>query len=335
VADVISFGPEEPRERRRPPRWAVVAGGVAVVAVVGGSVVVGLRGDPEGRPTGAAAPTTAAAPTAAAPLPTGPACLPVGWGQRPAAPASVAGLHIEGTPVRAGLDRCDRTAGDGPWTVVVRRPDGSFGRRGAVVTFPSESPAGGRSVAVGGVTGTALAGAVTWPLAGLHARVRGDLPEADLVAIAAGTRAEAGRPVVAAPAGLAVVTAGPYRSPTVHQMRYGSETVGESAVLGDGLAFTAVAGGGGFEDLLYTSTVRAGPPVGGRPAVVTDLFGGSGAIAWEPVPGLVAYVGYSGSLFDDAAVAALHRLAVRTRYLTAAEWSAAGATVIEQTNAPA
>lgn len=334
MTDVISFGPQEPDGPRRLPRWAVPAGVVGVVAVVvAGLVSVSLNGRPDDEPpTGAATPTTTA-PAPPAP-PTGPACLPVGWGQQPPPVNPLAGLHLDGTPVRGGLDRCDRTVADGAWTVVVRRPDGSFGRRGAVVTFPAEPSVGGRSVVVRGVTGSALPGSVTWPVAGRHARVRGDLGEADLVAVAAATRVEAGRPVVEAPAGLVVVTAGPYRSPTVHEARYGSGSVGEGAALGNGLTYTAVASGGAYEDRVYASTVRDGPPVHGRPTLLSDLFGGSGAIAWEPAPGLVAFVGYSGSLFDDGSAAALHRLALRARPMTAEQWRAAGATVLDQTNAP-
>jgi hypothetical protein len=341
VTDVISFGPEEPEEPdgparpRRLPWWAGRAGLIGVVAaVVAGLVFVSMdRRTDDGRPTGIATPTTTApaAPTPAEP--TGPACAPVGWGQQPSPLNPVAGLRIDDQP-SGSLDRCDRTVADGPWTVVVRRPDGSFGRRGAVVTFPAEPSVGGRSVAVGGVTGSAQAGSVTWPVAGRHARVRGDLGEAELVAVAAATRVEAGRPVVVAPAGLVVVTAGPYRSPTVHEVRYGSDSVGEGTALGDGLTFTAVASGGGYEDRAYASTVRDGPPVHGRPALLSDLFGGSGGIAWEPAPGLVAFVGYSGSLFDDAAGAALHRLALRARPVTAEQWLDAGATVLDQTNEP-
>jgi hypothetical protein len=332
VADVISFGPEEPR---RVPRWVVVAGILAGVALlVGALVAVGTRGRPVAGPRVPAVtgPIGTTGPTGADP--TAPACLPVGWGQQPAVSGSVAGLRIDGTPTRGGLDRCDRTVAGGPWTVVVRRPDGSLGRRGAVVTFPAEPSVGGRGVAVGGVTGSAATGSVTWPVGGGHARVRGDLAEADLVAIAARTRVEAGRPAVDPPAGLAVVTTGPYRAPSVHETRFGSASVGESAALGDGLTFTGVTSGGGYEDVMYTRTTRDGGPVGGRPAVVSDAFGGNGTIAWEPAPGLVAYIGYSGSLMDDAAVAALRRLADRARPMTAAQWAEAGANVTDQTNTP-
>jgi hypothetical protein len=187
---------------------------------------------------------------------------------------------------------------------------------------------------VGGVAGTADAATITWPLAGAHARVRGDLGEPDLIAIAAGTTVVTGRPVVRPPGGYAVVTSGPYRSPTIHQLRTGSSVVGEQAALGDGLTYTGVASGGGFEDQLYVVPTRDGGRVGGRPAVVSSLFGGNATIAWEPAPGLVAYVGYSGAELDADAVAALRRLAGRVRTLTDAQWRALDPQTIDQVNEP-
>jgi hypothetical protein len=260
----------------------------------------------------------------------------LGTGQNPPVPDSVAGLRFDRAEggLGSGLDRCDRAALDGPWTVVVRRPDGSLGRRGAVVTFPVDPPAGGRNVAVGGVTGLAATGTVTWPVAGRHARIRGDQSEADLIAIAARTTVAAGHPAVDPPAGFAVVATGPYRPPTIHERRFGSSTVGEGDALGDGLTFTGVASGGGYEDLFYTLAVRDGQPVDGRPTVVSSAFGGNATIAWEPAPGLIAFVGYSGSETTDAAVAALQRLAGQTRPLTVAQWREAGAQTVDQTNEP-
>lgn len=351
MADVISFGPDRPddpdepngpgRPRRAIPRWVRVVGVVgSVVLVVGAAVFVSTRERPEEAappdagivvPTG---PPEAALSVSAAPESVPPACWPVGWGQEPPVSGAVAALRIDGMPRQGGLDRCDRAVGDGPWTVVVRRPDGSLGRHGAVVTFPAEPVVGGRAVMVGPVAGVVGTGTVTWPVAGKQARVRGDLPEDQLIAIAAATRVDNGRPSVNPPAGVTVVTAGPYRSPTIHDMRYGSDSVGESAALGNGLTYTAVGSGGGFEDQIYATGGRDGAPVDGRPSVVLPSFGGSGAIAWEPAPGVVAYVGYSGSLPDDAAIAALQRLAARTRPVAGAEWLEAGASIVDQTNTP-
>jgi hypothetical protein len=218
--------------------------------------------------------------------------------------------------------------------VVVHGPGGSLGRQGAVVTFPAEQLRTGRGVTVGDVTGTAGNGTVTWPVARNHARVRGDLSESHLIAIAARTRIVDGHPSVEPPAGFTVVASGPYRPPTIHEMRYGSAAVGERAALGGGIAYTGVTSGGGFEDQLYALPSRQGGPVAGRPAVVSSVFGGNATLAWEPAPGLVAYVGYSGTELDDAAIAALHRLAERTRPLGDSEWRAVNPLTAEQTNAP-
>jgi hypothetical protein len=62
------------------------------------------------------------------------------------------------------------------------------------------------------------------------------------------------------------------------------------------------------------------------------VFGGNGGLGWEPAPGVVAYVGYSGGQFDDDAVAALRRLAARTYPLSPAAWQAAHPIVSDQTN---
>jgi hypothetical protein len=217
---------------------------------------------------------------------------------------------------------CDLDAANGPWSVVVRRHDGSFGSRGAVLTFPVGKPAGGLPVDVNGVAGAASTGIVTWPLAGAYARVRGDLDQAALVALAARTAVRAGRPQVRAPAGYAVVWSGPYRAPAVHQARYASAEVDPGGVLGNGLAYTGLTTGGGFEDQLYQQGSAPGGRVGGSPALVSQVAGGNATLAWQPQPGTVAYLGYSGSELNDAAVEAMRRLAARTRYLSPAEWRA-------------
>jgi hypothetical protein len=46
------------------------------------------------------------------------------------------------------------------------------------------------------------------------------------------------------------------------------------------------------------------------------------------------YVGYSGSLLDDEAIAALQRLAGQTRALMSTEWQATHPQTVDQTNEP-
>ncbi|MEV4534146.1 hypothetical protein AB0J82_09970 [Asanoa sp. NPDC049518] len=330
VPDVISFGPDE--RPRRPVRWVVAAGLVAVA--LGAVAVLALRDDPGPSPT-ASLPSASPGPVVtsrppSAPEHPGPPCLAVGWGQRPPPAVSVAGLRIDqAATAGAGLDRCDRTAVDGPWTVVVRGPGGSLGRNGAVVTFPAAPLRTGRAVAVGAVRARAASGVVTWPIGREHARVRGDLAEAELVRLAALTTVVDGRPAVQPPAGFTVVASGPYRAPTLHEVRYGGADVGEQDALG-AMVYTGVTSGGWFEDQLYTQSSRDGGSVGGRPAVMSGVSGGSATLAWEPAPGLVAFVGYSGGEPGDAALAALRRLAERARILDRAAWQALGPVVADQ-----
>ncbi len=307
-------------------RWLLVA------VMLAGAAVAGFLAADRGavRPPPAPGAARPGAPAPAVPGTTAP-CAPAGHG--PAGP-DLAGLLIDPARVRlsGALERCDRTAREGPWTVVVRRPGGSLGRHGAVVTFPLQAPPGrdnGTLVNIDGVTGVSSGGAVTWPLAGGYARVRGDLSEAELVAVAARTVVVDGRPVVRPLTGLAVVSSGPYRPAVIHEVRYGAAALGEQVALGDGLVYTGVATGGGFEDLLYA--VHAGQDTN-RPGVVSTVLGGNGTLAWEPAPGVVAYVGYSGSPLTAGAAAALERLARRSRLLTTAEWRAIHPQTIEEVN---
>lgn len=329
MADVVTFGPDRPP--RRPSRRLIVAG---VVVLAAGTAIALAHRD------GSAGPAVTS-PAVSGPAMTGPAmtgpvasCRPTGPALGPAAAGAPAALAI-GCAAGASLDRRDSAAGRGPWTVVVRRDDGSLGRHGAVVTFPVPAPPpAADTVDVGGTPGKAGPGAVTWPVGGAYARVRGDLPQPVLVTIGAGTTIAAGRPAVRPPAGYAVAGGGPYRPPAIHEIRYGSAELGEQAALGGGLTYTGVVRGGGFEDRLYAAQGAAGGQVGGRPAVVSSVFGGNGTLAWEPAPGVVAYIGYSGAALSDGAVAALRRLAERSRPLDDEQWRATRPITVDQTNEP-
>jgi hypothetical protein len=67
---------------------------------------------------------------------------------------------------------------------------------------------------------------------------------------------------------------------------------------------------------------------------VSPVYGGNATLAWEPAPGVVAYVGYSGAALDDAAATALGRLADRVRTVTAEQWQAINQQTVDQTNEP-
>ncbi|XVV16598.1 hypothetical protein ACQP2X_20180 [Actinoplanes sp. CA-131856] len=289
MADIVTFGSD------RPPRRFRVVGAVAVLLTALG-VFLFVNRDGGEQP----APVTLT-PTS---LCTGPSS---------GAPAAVTGaspvaIVIEGAcSAGSALDRRDAVAGAGPWTIVVRRAGGALGRDGAVITYPVAPAATSRGV-------------VVKALGGGHVRVRGDLPAADLRAIADRVRLSGGRPVVSPPPGLSVVASGTYRPASIHEVRYGSAELGEREALGGGLTFTGVAAAGGYEDHLYAT------------GELTSVFGGNGAIAWEPKPGLIAFIGYSGSLRTAAADEALKRLAGRARAINGDGWRAMTPMVAPQSN---
>jgi hypothetical protein len=349
--DVITFGPDKPRRPvRRPPRRVVVAGlAAATCAALLVAGIAAVRRDGHTDPGAATAPGTAAPGTAgpgtAAPGAAGPGARgPGGPAARPAVPASppcplaapeMTGLAFDGIPIQdRALESCDLEAENGPWAVVVRRQDGTLGRYGAVVTFPVARPGGGLPIEVAGATGMATTGSVTWPLAGSYARIRGDLDRAELVAIASATVVRGGRPQVRPFGAYDVVWTGPYRAPVIHEIRYGSDELGEAATLG-GMTYTGItSGAAGFEDQLYLQASVPGGWVGGARAVVSGVAGGNGTLAWEVRPGMVAYIGYSGGMLDDESIKALQRLAGRARYLSPAEWRSSNPNTLYQVNEP-
>jgi hypothetical protein len=334
--DVISFGPDKPRRpSRRPPRRAVVAGlaAVACVAVLTAGIIT-VRRDGDDQPATQATPASQAA-TASPAITASRAAGSTGSSCE--SPLQIAGLVIEGVGMTPGrtTESCDSAAANGSWTVVVRRHDGSLGKHGAVVTFPVGRAPAGLPVKVNGVAGLAGTGIVTWPLAKEYARIRGDLDQASLLAIASRTTVSGRRPQVRPLDGYAVVWSGPYRARTIHEVRYGSDEVGEARALGGGLTYTGLTdGGGGFEDQLYAHGSTPGGQVGGAPAVLSPVAGGNATLAWEVAPGTVAYVGYSGAALDDAAAAALLRLAGRARLLSLADWWFSQPQTVNQVNEP-
>ncbi|MFJ9736622.1 hypothetical protein [Streptomyces sp. NPDC101166] len=322
MGDVLSNGPDRPPWR--PSRRLSIAVAVVILAAALAVGVTTVGGGPDEQTPAAPASPTSAPPSGSA-FPAGPDAV-VRAGQTP-------GLVIAGVPLPEGatLIRRDRRASAGPATVVVRRRDGSLGRHGAVVTFPVPAPQEGRTVQVGGVAGRALEHEITWPIAGSYARVRGDLPRPELIAVASATGIASGRPHVEPPPGLSITAAGTSRPPYLHETRYDSTDTGEADALSGGLTFTGATRCGGLEDQLYAARARPAGTVNGKPAVITSAFGGNGALAWEPTPGVVAYVGYSGAPFDEAAIAALRRLAARTRLLSPEQWQTTGPATSEQT----
>ena len=112
-------------------------------------------------------------------------------------------------------------------------------------------------------------------------------PPADLVHIAELTTVVAGRPQVRPPAGFRVIARAPSRLPLIHEIRYGSGDLGVAPALGDGLTYTGLTSGGGFEDALYVERATPAGTVHGAPVSchryrgATALLPGSRHLAWS------------------------------------------------------
>ena len=250
---------------------------------------------------------------------------------------AIGGLALGGQRIQTTLTRSDPTAVSGPWTVVVRGADGSLGRDGAVVTYPAhtkDATNNGAPIRVGSATGISGRGFILWPLGNGQARIRGDLPKTDLVHIAELTTVVAGRPQVRPPEGFRVIVRASSRLPLIHEIRYDSTRLGVSSALGDGLTYTGLTSGGGFEDALYAERATPAGRVHGAPAVVSPVQGGNGTLAWEPSPGVVAYVGWSGVGMSTEAVTALRALAEGAHMLTPSQWLATKPYLDDQENNP-
>jgi hypothetical protein len=177
------------------------------------------------------------------------------------------------------------------------------------------------------------AGAVSWELAGARAQIRGDLAAADLTALARRASVVSGKPRLDPPPGYVVVFAGPYRAPVVQEAGYSSAAAGEQAALGAGWIHTGLAEGGGFEDALYAAGARSAGSINNHPAVLSGVREGDGLLSWELAPGRVAFAAYGGGLpLKATAEAALHRLAQRTKVVTAAQWQTTNPIVVDQVN---
>ncbi len=257
--------------------------------------------------------------------------------------AQISAIVTPGAPVGAGavaapsggysrtLDSYDATAEQGAWTVVVRAANGSLGLHSAVVSYPVPKPVLARQVRIGDVVGGMTEREVAWPIAGGYAKVHGDLPDSQLVAIAAATRIVDHRPVVGSVVGLTVGPSRPYRAVHVDEVRMYDLATADTVL---GFVYTDVEVSGGFEDQLFAGTPSTGFTVHGHPAVISTVNGGNATIAWEPAPGVVADVGYSGRQLDDLAIAALVDLANRSTTLDALAWAATQPQVIAGHNGP-
>lgn len=237
----------------------------------------------------------------------------------------VGGLILTADPPVPGwtVESWDCSALEGPWSIVVRGTGGHLGFRSAVVTYPVAHPGTGTP------TRQPLAGMwdsrsqeLVWPLAGAHAKIAGDLGLARLADLASRVSSKGGRPHLSTPGGFTVSAAMTSRAPVVHEMRYSTVELGQESALGKGLVHTGSMSGGAFETEAFRAHATPAGRVRGRPAIGYEVRGRQAALAWEPSPGTVLYVGFRGSSSAKNALEALRALAEKGRELTAAQWKA-------------
>jgi hypothetical protein len=248
----------------------------------------------------------------------------------PASVRSLGGLVIGGAGAdnsyrHASLERSDAHTDEGPHAIVVRPADGVLGAASAVVSYPVPSDVDGdSSVRADTSRGNDLLSLVVARPGGRVLIRAVSLDEADVMSIARSVAVVGGRPVLVAsgPATrFRVASVGTLRPQIVREARYGCDALGEGSVLG-ALCYTGLTTSLGFENALYGSQFQPGPTVHGQPSVVSAVGGGNATLAWEPEPGVIAFVGYSGYDLGPSQIDALARLAERAVITSPAEWSA-------------
>ena len=187
-------------------------------------------------------------------------------------------------------------------------------------------------IRVGAVTGHDDGfGGIVWPVGGKYARIRGDLGRTVLADVAGRVSVRRGRPVLGhPPVRLRVVASEPYRPAVEAESRYTDAPRVDSGPI-DGLIYTDVLRGASFEEALFLGGLAAGANIGGHPAVVSSVGGGSATLAWEPTPGSIVLVGYSGVLPAQAAMPTLIDLARGGRLLDHRQWQATHPVVVKGT----
>lgn len=236
------------------------------------------------------------------------------------------------------IERHDSSAGEGSQTLVLRRPGGDLSQGTVVVSYPwsfapgpDGEPQSWKGEQVGQTGLTRSLGAV-----GRIQFVAIDVSSEELLRLADAVVVEDGRPIFrpelfVGPGSWRPVAAGPSRAPLVAEARYGCDSLGEADALG-AMCYVAVTASPGFEAALLAQTYQPGPEVDGRPSAVSTVGGGSGTLAWELEPGVIAYVGYSGNVLGPDQVAALGRLAQRVERLDPEAWASTRPQVGEQKN---
>jgi hypothetical protein len=314
----------DPNEVKRPDPPAR-SSGLTLVGLLAGAVLAAVLLGQVAGPNPVPRPPTAVAPTNASELPTThEPDIPTGVESPKPCVVHVGGLtlgdHLQ-VPGTA-LERWDCDAPSGPWSVVIRAAAGHFGVKSAVVTFPIDH-------VLSAVPSTRLQGGMwnpgvqrlTWPLAGSHAQIVGDLGQATLENLAMRVTVEAGRPHLAAMDGFVAAVTTTYDSPVIHEMRYETSDLGQQGKLGDGLVYTGVRLGAILESLAFEDHAKPAGFVRGKPAIFSEGLAGNGTLAWEPALGEVAYIGFSGPATRAVvAIETLRALADKGRPLTPAQW---------------
>jgi hypothetical protein len=231
------------------------------------------------------------------------------------------------------LARRDVGAVRGPWSIVVRSAGGSLARASVVLTFPVPAAAGVSSRGWGAPPAVVSRGVVQWHTAHGWARVRGDVPTAELMAVARRMTVVAGHPVVPAGRWGALAYRGPQRQPMVHEVQVGGEQAGYGRTFAGGVLFSGVTTGGGLEDALFRLGARPAGRVHGRPAVLSASLHGDIVLAWEPSAGVIAYVGYGGTAPSSrSTVVALREVAERAVAVSPRAWLALHPELVDAVN---
>ncbi|NMM35128.1 MAG: hypothetical protein HHJ13_14240 [Phycicoccus sp.] len=308
--------------------------GLTLLGLLGGAVLVAVLLGQLTAPGPDDRPATAVAPTTTSNLPTTPE-PETSTGERlpERCPAELGGLTLGPHRQVPGfaIDRWDCDALTlGPWSVVIRAPDGRFGVRSAVVTFPLFWWIGDSDAPVtrpkGGIW-SANAQRLVWPLADSYAQIVGDLGQEQLVDLAILVRIKGGKPNLLNLDGLETEPTTTFGSPVNHEMQYRAGQLGQDATLGGGQVWVGVMTGASFESQALGTHAKPAGIVRGKPAIyctggVPGWGSGqsTGNLVWESAPDEVSYIGFSGSATKETAIKTLRALADTGKTLTPAEW---------------
>jgi hypothetical protein len=234
---------------------------------------------------------------------------------------------------RRSLERKDTDAAGSPDAVVVRRKGFSLGMHSVVISTPP--PAGAKTFSNVDSTLGVQPSVLVADRPGGRVMLKSTLVSmAELKKIAEAIRVENDKVVIESDDDMSAydVISGDSLAPaSIRESRYGCDSVGEKETLVS-LCYTGLTTLPGFESALLDEGFTPGPLIGQAPSVLSKVGGGNATLAWELAPGIVAYVGYSGSPNGDE-VAALKRLAMVANPLTETQWLATTPQVVEQNNA--